>query len=97
MWMRGRGYNADTLGPSGTGPHSQIEALLRKQAESEQAPTRLVLCQQFCRSAKRRPAAPAGRSRWVGAAEVEGGSPSSPTCSAVTTYPAGPRRSEWSC
>jgi hypothetical protein len=38
MWMRGRGYNADTLGPSGTGSHSQIEALLRKQAESEQAP-----------------------------------------------------------
>jgi len=38
MRMRGKGYNVYALGPSGTGRHSQIEALLRKQAESEPTP-----------------------------------------------------------
>jgi hypothetical protein len=38
MRMRGKGYNAYALGPSGTGRHGQIEALLRKQAESEPTP-----------------------------------------------------------
>jgi Cdc6-like AAA superfamily ATPase len=38
MRMRGKGYNVYALGPSGTGRHSQIEALLRKQAESDPTP-----------------------------------------------------------
>ena len=38
MRMRGKGYNAYALGPSGTGRHSLIEELLRKQAESEPTP-----------------------------------------------------------
>ena len=38
MRMRRKGYNVYALGPSGTGRHSQIEALLRKQAEHEPAP-----------------------------------------------------------
>src|SRR5262249_9578964 len=38
MRMRGKGYNVYALGPSGTGRHSQIEALLRKQAEREPTP-----------------------------------------------------------
>src|SRR5262249_50908288 len=38
MRMRRKGYNVYALGPSGTGRHSHIEALLRKQAESEPTP-----------------------------------------------------------
>ena len=62
MRMRRKGYNVYALGPSGTGRHSHIEALLRTQAESE-PPARLVLCQQFRRSAKAAPAAAAIGSR----------------------------------
>src|SRR6516225_285304 len=49
--MRHKGYNVYALGASGTGRHSQIEALLRRQAERAD-PARLVLCQQFYGSAK---------------------------------------------
>jgi predicted ATP-dependent protease len=38
MRMRRKGYNVYALGPSGTGRHSHIEALLRTQAESEPTP-----------------------------------------------------------
>src|SRR5215472_14687827 len=36
--MRRKRYNAYALGPSGTGRHSHIEVLLRKQAASEATP-----------------------------------------------------------
>lgn len=43
MRMRRKGYSVYALGPSDTGRHSHIEALLRKQVESRADSARLVL------------------------------------------------------
>jgi len=62
MRMRGKGYNVYALGPSGTGRHSQIEALLRKQAESEPTPPDWCYVNNFDDPQKpRRLRLPAGR------------------------------------
>ena len=63
MRMRRKGYNVYALGPSGTGRHSHIEALLRTQAESEPNPPDWCYVNQFRRSAKAAPAAAASGSR----------------------------------
>src|SRR6516165_12215975 len=47
MRMRRKGYNVYALGPSGTGRHSHIEALLRTQAESEPNPPDWCYVNQF--------------------------------------------------
>src|SRR5215813_10334874 len=62
MRMRGKGYNAYALGPSGTGRHSLIEELLRKQAESEPTPPDWCYVNNFADPQKpRRLRLPAGR------------------------------------
>jgi lon-related putative ATP-dependent protease len=69
MRMRGKGYNVYALGPSGTGRHSQIEALLRKQAESEPTPPDWCYVNNFADPQKpRRLCLPAGRGGGLAAA-----------------------------
>lgn len=69
MRMRGKGYNVYALGPSGTGRHSQIEALLRKQAESEPTPPDWCYVDNFADPQKpRRLRLPAGRGAGLAAA-----------------------------
>src|SRR5262252_2608251 len=69
MRMRGKGYNVYALGPSGTGRHSQIEALLRKQAESEPTPPDWCYVNNFADPQKpRRLRLPAGRGAGLAAA-----------------------------
>jgi len=69
MRMRGKGYNVYALGPSGTGRHSQIEALLRKQAESEPTPPDWCYVNNFDDPQKpRRLRLPAGRGAVLAAA-----------------------------
>src|SRR6516165_3119020 len=69
MRMRGKGYNVYALGPSGTGRHSQIEALLRKQAESEPTPPDWCYVNNFADPQKpRRLSLPAGRGAGLAAA-----------------------------
>ncbi|MBV9378181.1 MAG: AAA family ATPase, partial [Alphaproteobacteria bacterium] len=69
MRMRRKGYNVYALGPSGTGRHSQIEALLRKQAESEPTPPDWCYVNNFADPQKpRRLRLPAGRGTGLAAA-----------------------------
>src|SRR5262252_8718351 len=69
MRMRGKGYNVYALGPSGTGRHSQIEALLRQQAESEPTPPDWCYVNNFADPQKpRRLRLPAGRGAGLAAA-----------------------------
>jgi len=69
MRMRRKGYNAYALGPSGTGRHSLIEALLRKQAESEPTPLDWCYVNNFADPQKpRRLRLPAGRGAGLAAA-----------------------------
>ncbi len=67
--MRGKGYNVYALGPSGTGRHSLIEALLRKRAESEPIPPDWCYVNNFADPQKpRRLRLPAGRGAGLAAA-----------------------------
>src|SRR5215469_15015774 len=69
MRMRGKGYNVYALGPSGTGRHSQIEALLRQQAASEPTPPDWCYVNNFADPQKpRRLRLPAGRGAELAAA-----------------------------
>src|SRR5262245_29263150 len=69
MRMRGKGYNAYALGPSGTGRHSIIEELLRKQAESEPTPPDWCYVNNFADPQKpRRLRLPTGRGAGLAAA-----------------------------
>jgi predicted ATP-dependent protease len=69
MRMRGKGYNVYALGPSGTGRHSLIEALLRKQAEGEPTPPDWCYTNNFEDQQKpRRLCLPAGRGGGLAAA-----------------------------
>jgi hypothetical protein len=69
MRMRGKGYTVYALGPSGTGRHSQIAALLRKQAESEPTPPDWCYVNNFADPQKpRRLRLPAGRGAGLTAA-----------------------------
>jgi lon-related putative ATP-dependent protease len=62
MRMRRKGYNVYALGPSGTGRHSHIEALLRTQAESEPTPPDWCYVNNFADPQKpRRLRLPSGR------------------------------------
>jgi len=69
MRMRRKGYNVYALGPSGTGRHGHIEALLRKQAESESIPPDWCYVNNFADPQKpRRLCLPAGRGAGLAAA-----------------------------
>ena len=69
MRMRGKGYNVYALGPSGTGRHSLIEALLRKQAKGEPTPPDWCYTNNFEDQQKpRRLCLPAGRGGGLAAA-----------------------------
>lgn len=69
MRMRRKGYNVYALGPSGTGRHSLIEELLRKQAESEPTPPDWCYVNNFADPQKpRRLRLPAGRGAGLAAA-----------------------------
>ncbi|MGE3784123.1 MAG: Lon protease family protein [Alphaproteobacteria bacterium] len=69
MRMHRKGYNVYALGPSGTGRHSLIEELLRKQAESEPTPPDWCYVNNFADPQKpRRLRLPAGRGVGLAAA-----------------------------
>lgn len=69
MRMRRKDYNAYALGPSGTGRHSLIEELLRKQAESEPTPPDWCYVNNFADPQKpRRLRLPVGRGAELAAA-----------------------------
>ena len=67
MRIRRKGYNAYALGPSGTGRHSVIEELLRKQAESDPTPPDWCYVNNFADPQKpRRLSLPSGRASRTG-------------------------------
>ncbi|HJU18730.1 MAG TPA: ATP-binding protein [Stellaceae bacterium] len=69
MRMRRKGYNVYALGPSGTGRHSLVEALLRGQAEAEPTPPDWCYVNNFADPQKpRRLRLPAGRGAGLAAA-----------------------------
>src|SRR5689334_8791379 len=69
MRMRRKGYNVYALGPSGTGRHSHIEALLREQAEREPTPSDWCYVNNFADPQKpRRLRLPPGRGAGLTAA-----------------------------